>query len=159
MRNPSTNRVGSRGSDIDPNARLSASCANPIAINPNIRPTIIRTTTADQQVDVQTFTHPEVTRATQATHGVQGERLFRQLSNLNALKRNHRPEEAAQIDGMSASQQALELRKARDDIPQRRRDEKDEKQIKNGEEWSRKGKEMRAMADGKYSSLRRLRMR
>ena len=112
MRNPIANHVGSRGSDISPNVRSSASCA---ADKTNARPIIIRTTTQDSG---DAHSCNQTGNGNQTGKGVQGEHLFQQLARLDSLKRNSEGEGEglALIEGMSASQQALELRKARDEI-------------------------------------------
>lgn len=113
MRNSTANHVGSRGSDISPNVRSSASCADvKTTVRDNVRPIIIRTTT-DSGLQVETCIH---TNGIQTGKGVQGERLFQQLAKADSLKQNREGEGLALIEGMSASQQALELRKARDDF-------------------------------------------
>lgn len=110
MRNPTANHVDSCGSDIDPNVRSSASCAAvKTTLREKVRPVIVRTAT-DSGLQVET--------CIQAGKGVQGDRIFEQLANLESLKQNREGEGEglALIEGMSASQQALELRKARDDF-------------------------------------------
>ena len=117
MRNPTANHVGSGGSDISLNVRSSASCAAlKTPVRDNVRPIIIRTTTSDQATDVHSCI--QTSNGIQTGRGVQGERLFQQLAKLDSFKQNREGEGEgiALIEGMSASQQALELRKARDDF-------------------------------------------
>lgn len=62
----------------------------------------------------------QTSNGAQTGKGVQGERLFQQLAKLDSFKQNREGEGEGEgialIEGMSASQQALELRKARDDF-------------------------------------------
>lgn len=112
MRDPTANHVGISGSDISPNDRSSASCA---AVKTDVRPIIIRTTTQDS---IAAHSCNQTGNGIQTGKGVQGQRLFQQLAKLDSLKQNREGEGEgiSLIEGMSASQQALELRKARDEI-------------------------------------------
>lgn len=105
MRNPTRDQVGgSNGTRTSDD-----SCAARNNVKDNFKPIIIRTTTeGSSKVETYNFT-----QATQPTHGVEGERLFQQIAKVENREGEREGKEL--VDGMSASQQALELRKARGD--------------------------------------------